>query len=107
MNPDLEFSPSSLSYVGALRGIRPRRPGDRFAYAEVVTANPARLVCLAASNPEGRFYGLVTRAADKTEGERLALVRQVGNVVFLEGQLADHLAQTEKGAALLPPLNYL
>lgn len=106
MNPDLDFSPTPLSYVGALRGIRPRKPGDRFAYAEVITGDVARLVCLAASNPEGQFYGLVARAADKTEGEKLALVRQVTNVRFFEGRLQDYLAQIEKGTSQFPSLNY-
>ena len=58
MNPDLDFSPAPLSYVAALRGIRPRKPGDRFAYAEIACNDPERLICLAASNPEGHFYGL-------------------------------------------------
>jgi hypothetical protein len=107
MNPDFDLSPAPLSYVAALRGIRPRRPGENFAYAEIVTGDPVRLVCLAASNSEGKFYGIAARAADKAEGERLAVVRQVDNVTFLEGHPSDFLARAEKGAAPFPPLNYL
>src|SRR5271170_2689729 len=106
MNPHLDFSPSSLGYVSALRGVRPRRPGESFAYAEAACADPDRLICLAASNPEGRFYGLVAGAADKAEGEKLARARQVGNVTFFEGRLADHQMQAEKGASPIPPLHY-
>ena len=106
MNPDLAFSPAPLSYVAALRGVRPHRTGENFAYAEIVFANPDRLICLAASNPEGRFYGLAQRSIDKTEGEKLAAARQVSNVTFLEGSPSNCLAKIEKGAAPVPPLQY-
>jgi len=107
MNLDLDFSPVSLSYVGALRGIQPRRPGESFSYAVINGADVEQLICLAASNPEGRFYSLVAGAADKTEGENRARARQVNNVTFLEGRLEDYLAKTEKDPSLLPPLHYL
>src|SRR5580698_10388743 len=107
MNQDLDFSPAPLSYVAALRGIRPRLPGDRFMYAEVISSDPARLICLAASNPEGQFYGLITSAADKAKAEKLAQMREVGNVAFLEGWLEEHRMRVEKGTSTLPPLNYL
>jgi hypothetical protein len=107
MNPYLDFSPVSLSYVGALRGMRPRRPGESFTYAAVNVTDPDQLVCLAASNPEGHFYGLVAHAADRAEGEKLARARQVVNVMLFEGGLADLLAQAEKGTGLIPSLHYL
>src|ERR1700761_529143 len=106
MNPDLAFSPAPLSYVAALRGVLPRQPGENFAYAEIVSTNPGRLVCLAASNPEGRFYGLALREADKIEGEAQASARQVGNVTFLSGNLNDFLAKAQQGASPIPQLNY-
>ncbi len=107
MNPHLDFSPSSLSYVAALRGIRPRRPGENFAYAVVNYQDPDQLVCLAASNSEGQFYGLAFRASDKTEGEKLALARQVTNVKFLSESLSDILAQAGSANAAVPSLDYL
>ena len=106
MNPDLAFSPAPLSYVAALRGIHPRHPGENFAYAEVIFSNPDRLVCLAASNPEGRFYGLTLSEKDKIEGETEARTRQVGNVTFFAGQLGEFLAKAENGTGTIPPLNY-
>ena len=55
MNSKQSSSPVSLSYVAALRGVRPRRPGETFAYADVACADTDLLTCLAASNPEERF----------------------------------------------------
>jgi len=107
MNPHLDFTPVTLSYVAALRGVRPRQPGEKFAYAEVAGSDPDRLICLAASNPEGRFFGLMARPADKADGERLATARQVSNVTFLEGCLEDYLTRAGKGDSTIPPLHYL
>jgi len=106
MNPDLAFSPAPLSYVAALRGIKSRQPGERFTYGEVMFSNPDRIVCLAASNPEGNFYGLALREEDKMEGEAEAKARQVGNVTFLTGKLSEFLAKTENKTGAIPPLNY-
>jgi hypothetical protein len=54
----ISFSPVSLSYIAALRGFKPRRPGEAFTYALVNCPSPELLIGLAASNPEGQFYGL-------------------------------------------------
>ena len=42
-------------------------------------------MCLAASNPEGRFYGVMPTLAEATEANAIALMRQVANVTFLAG----------------------
>ena len=107
MNLHAEFAPVALSYIGALRGIAPRAIGEPFAYAVLNCVSPELLVCLAASNPDGRFYGLVTRMVDQALGEQLAKTRMVDNVTFLRATASDLLAATEKGAPLLPPLHYL
>jgi hypothetical protein len=107
MNPQFDFSPTSLSYIGALRNLRPRKPGEKFAYALAECREPELLVCLAASNPEGRFYGLVAGDAEKIAAEKLALARRIDNVTFLKGRPGDFVRAAEAGTSLLPPLHYL
>jgi SAM-dependent methyltransferase len=69
----IPFDPVTLSYVMALRGVRPRLPNEPFAYAEIGCGSAERLILLAACNPEGTFFGFdpsleaLNRAAEKAE----------------------------------------
>lgn len=107
LQPHIASSPVSLSYVAALRGVKPRRPGEAFTYAEIYCRDPGMLICLAASNPEGRFYGLVADAALRDNAQAQARIRHVDNVAFLAATPAAILADMKKGAAPLPQLHYL
>ncbi len=60
MNFTPTFSPAPLSYMAALRGIKPRAAGSSFSYAVVNCTTPNLLMALAASNPEGQFYGFMS-----------------------------------------------
>jgi ubiquinone/menaquinone biosynthesis C-methylase UbiE len=53
----IPFDPVTLSYVLALRGVRPRLPNETFTYAELGCGSAERLMLLAACNPEGTFFG--------------------------------------------------
>ncbi len=77
-----DFSPIRLSYVAALRGVTPRKPGDSFTYGQTGAFDPETLLCLAASNPEGRFYGLVPDESAASKASAAAKSRQVWNVSF-------------------------
>jgi hypothetical protein len=107
MNPRAAFSPVSLSYAAALRGVKARRPGEAFAYAEAGCRDLESLTCLAASNPEGRFFGFMTDPARRAEAEARATARGVTNVAFFAGALPDILTQVSRGVLVMPPLNYL
>ncbi|HEY4124943.1 MAG TPA: methyltransferase regulatory domain-containing protein [Rhizomicrobium sp.] len=107
MNTQYNFSPIALSYVGALRNLAPRKPGEAFTYALVECRQPEILVCLAASNPEGRFYGLVASDAELADATKLATTHGVNNVTFLHARPSDLLATAGGKASLLPQLNYL
>jgi precorrin-6B methylase 2 len=98
------FSPAPLSYMAALRGVKPRKAGTAFTYAVVGCRTPDLLAALAASNPEGRFYGFMATEAACTQATENAQVRQVGNVYFFSAQPSELLAKTEKD---MPSLNYL
>ena len=97
------FNPTSLSYVAALRGVKPRVVGTAFTYAVVNCRMPDWLTVLAASNPEGKFYGLMSDAAGCSRAIEDVRIRQVSNLSFLCVTPAEAL----KTAAALPPLDYL
>jgi hypothetical protein len=98
-------SPVLLSYIGALRGVAPRKPGEAFAYAQVRCTDPWLFMCLAASNPEGRFYALIQDAAACAAAETQARAHRVENVHYLCATPRDVLER--KVSLSLPPLNYL
>ena len=101
------FSPVSLRYIAALRGIKPKRTGQGFAYAEVACRDAEKLICLAASNPEGRFYGFVADEKARRASEEAATQRGTFNIVFLVGAPSEILARLANGSSLPPMLDYL
>ncbi len=103
VSPSIDLSPVRLSYVAALRGVKPRVPDTSFAYAQYAPGNIGNLICLAASNPEGCFYGILPDGACVEKAQKQTLERQVNNITFMEGSLTS-------GSSLnvsLPPLEYL
>lgn len=104
MTPHTISSPVSLSYAAALRGFIPRQPGSSFAYAVMGCSKPELLTCLAASNPEGLFYGFVSDALVATKAEEQARAQKVDNLFFSGAKPADIL---DKKFTALPQLNYL
>lgn len=107
IKPQSTFSPVSLRYIAALRGNKPKRTGAAFTYAEIACANSEKLICLAASNPEGRFYGLVADETARRASEQEANNRGTFNVVFLVGTPSQTLARLANGSSLPPMLDYL
>ena len=107
MKPLSTFSPVSLRYIAALRGNKPKRTGAAFTYAEVACQNPEALICLAASNPEGRFYGFVADDTARRDAENEADKRGTFNAVFLAGTPSEMLARLANGSSLPPMLDYL
>lgn len=77
-----DASPVNLSYVAALRGVKPRAPETPFAYAQYGVRDALALICLAASNPEGQFYGVIRDAAEAAKAQELSTARQVENIRF-------------------------
>jgi hypothetical protein len=107
MNPNAAYSPVLLSYAAALRGVKPRSPGEIFTLVDARCANPDYFVCLAASNPEGKFFALTADSALQTQGEVLAKARGVENVKFMRISIADLLAQLKAGTGPVTHVNYL
>jgi hypothetical protein len=101
------FSPISLRYIAALRGNKPKKTGVAFCYAEAACTAPEDLICLAASNPEGRFYGFMADDNACRKAEEIRIQRSTANVVFLTGMpsiLRAHLADNKN---FLPKFDYL
>ncbi len=103
----IDASPVSLSYVAALRGVKPRAPQTPFAYARFGCKDIHAFIGLAASNPEGRFVGVVADVGETVKAQALARARQVGNVTFMAELAFLHLAREPSPNAALPPLDYL
>lgn len=91
-----DLSPVRLNYVGALRGLKPHNLGQKIIYAQIGSYEPETLICLAASNPNGSFYGLMPNALAKAGAEQLAQARKITNVVF-----------TDQPSQIPTQLNYL
>ena len=101
------FSPVSLSYAAALRKIMPRVPGTDFTYLLAECHEPGLLIALAASNPEGHFYGLVEGAEAVREAGEDVRKRQVENISFIDAAPRSLLAKLDKDAGMLPELDYI
>lgn len=102
-NTAASFAPVQLSYAAAaLRGVKPRAPGTPFAYAQLGCVDALALICLAASNPEGKFFGVMGSTLDAGKAQQTATSRQATNITFLSGTPSQMLAATS-----LPPLDYL
>ena len=107
MKPNATFSPVSLRYIATLRGNKPKKTGTEFTYAEIACAAPEKLICLAASNPEGRFYGFVADDTARRSAEMQATQRGTFNVIFMTGAPSEILARLKNGSSLPPMLDYL
>lgn len=107
------FDPVTLSYVTALRGVRPRLPNESFTYAELGCGEAQRLILLAACNPEGIFFGFdpsleaLNKAAEKAEAHGVrnltfsqasaTALREAVEAGIIAGNSFDYLAYNEIG----------
>ncbi len=110
-----DFSPVGLDYAAALRGRPPRATGAPFTYVACSVVDVDFLTALAASNPEGQFWGLVEDPDLAARAIAYAGSRGTPNVTFLEssptswsefetrlGTQADYLVCSERTTALTP-----
>ncbi len=94
-------SPVSLNYVAAFQGLPPKPISDPFTYLELGCGNAHTLVTLAASLPQGRFYGVDLNAEHIDYGEHLVLQAGVDNVTFHATPFAELLS------AKLPKFDFI
>ena len=85
----IPFDPITLSYVMALRGVRPRLPMEGFTYGELGCGTGERLVLLAACNPEGVFFGFDTDLEKLSAAAEKAEEFGVKNVTFSQAGAAE------------------
>lgn len=101
-----DTSPVFLSYVAALRNVKPRIPETPFTYAFVGCRDIYNLVCLAASNPEGQFFGIVANVAEVAKAESIARARHVKNIAFVADLAFQLLSKDDADGAPIPALDY-
>jgi ubiquinone/menaquinone biosynthesis C-methylase UbiE len=95
----LPFDPVTLSYVMALRGVKPRIPQDGFTYAELGCANSERIILFAACNPEGVFFGFDTNIEKLAWAAQKAEELGVKNITFSQAS-ASELKQAVEGGVI-------
>lgn len=78
-----DLSPIRLSYAAALRHVKPLNPQDGFSYAQVGVFTPLNFMALAASNPQGKFYALISNDTLLKKAQKVATERQVTNATFI------------------------
>ncbi len=78
-----DLSPVRLNYCGALRGLKPKAPEESFVYAQTGNFDIESLICLAASNPQGSFYGVIENSQHEAYAKTIASERQSTNVTFV------------------------
>ncbi len=78
----LNVSPVNLRYVAALRGIVPANSGTPFTYVQTGAFDPEDLICLALSNPEGRFLGILESPLAAKKAQEIANKRKITNLSF-------------------------
>ena len=111
----IPFDPITLSYVMALRGVRPRLPKEDFTYGELGCGTGERIVLLAACNPEGVFFGFdsdiekLNKAAEKAEEVGIKNVtfskasatelKEAVDAKIISGKSFDYLVYNDAGNA--------
>ena len=101
------FDPVTLSYVTAIRGCRPRLPGETFLYATFGLDDAATFCALAASNPEGQFIGFARKEADAIKAAEAAADFGIENANFDAATPQDLSGQLKTKKFALPKLDYL
>lgn len=81
--PALDASPARLRYVAALRGVVPSKEGAAFSYLQTGVYDPQELVCMAISNPEGQFYGLLSNRQALDTIQQEVQRRAITNITFV------------------------
>ncbi len=103
----LPFDPITLSYVMALRGVKPRIPGEGFTYAELGCGTGERIVLFAACNPEGVFFGFDTSIEKLNIAAQTAEELGVKNITFSQASAADLKEAMDGGIIAHKSFDYL
>lgn len=80
----VDFSPVSLRYTVALRGIASPAAGTPFTYALSGAFDTEMLIALAGSNPEGTFFGILPDDAARNSAQANTLLHNTKNLSWLK-----------------------
>jgi len=78
-----DFSPVRLDYCAALRGLAPPAKEGPFLYAQAGGFDPKDLICMAASNPHGSFFGVLASQEQAEQASKMARTQDVHGVTFV------------------------
>lgn len=96
-----ELSPIHLNYVCALNGIEGPPLDVPFSYCELGCGAGLTVNILAASNPDGRFWGIDLSPLHIERAREMATRGEIGNVTFVEADI------TELDADAFPQFDYI
>ncbi|MBI3419222.1 MAG: methyltransferase domain-containing protein [Proteobacteria bacterium] len=106
-NLRLPLDPVTLSYVMALRGIRPRLSPEPFTYGELGCGTAERLILFAACNPEGTFFGFDPDITALSKAAETAEKLNLKNITFSQASASDLNDAVAKGVIGQKCFDYL
>ncbi len=95
------LAPAWLDHVALIGGVEPPGRGDGFAWCDLGCGQGVTAIILAATHPQGAFYGIDAMPAHIDHARRLAAEAGIAN---LRLDLADFAAATGLD---LPPFDYI
>lgn len=103
----LPFDPVTLSYVMALRGVKPRLPLEGFTYGELGCGTGERIILFAACNPEGTFFGFDTDIEKLNQAAQKAEEFGIKNITFSQASAGELKEAVDAGVIGGKSFNYL
>lgn len=99
-----ELSPTFLSFLVTIQGLRAPDPTGSFTYCELGCGQGFGTSVLAAAHPHGRFWGFDFSPAQICNASRFASLSQLANITFAEESFED-LANGSRSD--LPKFDYI
>jgi trans-aconitate methyltransferase len=94
--------PTTLGYVGRMRGLSAPRPTDSFTYCDLGCGAGLTVNVLAAAMPQARFYGIDMSADHIAIAQRMAEAGDLANTTFITSTFDELLGRTD-----LPQFDFL
>ncbi|MGO1119841.1 class I SAM-dependent methyltransferase [Rhodovibrionaceae bacterium A322] len=98
-----ELSPTFLNYCALMLGVEPPQTREGFTYLELGSGNGVTTNMLAATHPQGEFYGVDFMPAHTKFSAKVSANAKLDNVTFLERSFED----IAKGMEDLPRFDYI
>ena len=99
-----DLAPSQIDFICLMNGVAPPTTGGRYTYCELGCGIGLTTTLLAATNPDGEFYGVDFNPAHIARARVLADEAELSNLTFLESGFEDLV---DSDAPALPMFDYV